>query len=70
MAKQKTIDLSLTVTEVQHVREAIRFADFTHKEGIGRSNPALTRALTKVDKAVALYDSGDLEPVKDATGDA
>lgn len=49
MAKQKKIDVSLTVTEAQHVREAVRLANEIHQEDLDRSNPALTRALTKLD---------------------
>lgn len=55
MAKQKKIDVSLTVTEAQHVREAVRLANQIHQEDLDRSNPALNRAITKIDDQLKLH---------------
>lgn len=70
MAKQKIIEVSLTPAEAQHLQTAVRGANVQHQDDIGRSNPALNRVLSKIEKAQALADAEDLEPVKDPSADA
>lgn len=66
---QKKIDIRLTSTEVAHLTETIRVANEKHAKDLGRTNTALDRVLKKLDKAEALADAEDLEPVKDEVVD-
>jgi hypothetical protein len=55
----KKIVVSFSPSEAAHVREAVRLADQTHKESLDRSNPALTRALKKIDDALSATESAE-----------
>jgi len=48
---RKTIDLSLSTVEADHLAEAINRANADHKAGLGRTNPALDRVAAKLHKA-------------------
>lgn len=63
---QKKIDIALTITEAQHLEKAIADAQNLHVVAFDRKSAALNRAQNKLTKAIALYESDDLEPVKPA----